>query len=41
MINLSGITLNLIDTAGIRKTDDVVEALGLIRLRSLQKSLIL
>ena len=23
MINLSGITLNLIDTAGIRKTDDV------------------
>ena len=27
-INLSGITLNLIDTAGIRKTDDYVESIG-------------
>ena len=27
-INLSGITLNLIDTAGIRKTDDYVENIG-------------
>lgn len=41
MINLSGITLNLIDTAGIRKLMMLLKALGLIRLRSLQKSLIL
>lgn len=27
-INLSGITLNLVDTAGIRKTDDIVENIG-------------
>lgn len=27
-INLSGITLNLIDTAGIRQTDDYVESIG-------------
>ena len=27
-INLSGVTLNLIDTAGIRKTDDYVENIG-------------
>lgn len=41
MINLSGITLNLIDTAGIRKLMMLLKALVLIRLRSLQKSLIL
>lgn len=41
MINLCGITLNLIDTAGIRKLMMLLKALGLIRLRSLQKSLIL
>jgi len=27
-INISGVTLNIIDTAGIRKTDDLVEKLG-------------
>lgn len=27
-INIGGITLNLIDTAGIRKTDDIVENIG-------------
>lgn len=27
-INLNGITLNIIDTAGIRKTDDIVEKIG-------------
>ena len=27
-INLGGVTLNIIDTAGIRKTDDVVEKIG-------------
>lgn len=27
-INLNGITLNIVDTAGIRKTDDIVEKIG-------------
>lgn len=36
-INLSGVTLNLIDTAGIRKTDDYVETLVLIRQSSMQR----
>ena len=27
-INLGGVTLNIIDTAGIRKTDDIVEKIG-------------
>ena len=35
MINLSGITLNLIDTAGIRKTDDVVESIGVNKAKKL------
>lgn len=28
LINLDGITLNIIDTAGIRSTDDVIESIG-------------
>ena len=35
MINLSGVTLNLIDTAGIRKTDDVVESIGVNKAKKL------
>ncbi|MCM1308921.1 MAG: tRNA uridine-5-carboxymethylaminomethyl(34) synthesis GTPase MnmE [Butyrivibrio sp.] len=34
-INLDGITLNLIDTAGIRETDDVIEGIGVERARTL------
>ena len=30
-LNLGGITLNLIDTAGIRDTDDIVESIGIDR----------
>lgn len=35
--NLNGIQLRLFDTAGIRETEDVVEALGVDRSRSLMK----
>ena len=34
-INLNGITLNLIDTAGIRNTDDVVEGIGVERAKNI------
>lgn len=34
-INLSGITLNLIDTAGIRKTSDIVESIGVEKAKKL------
>lgn len=34
-INLSGITLNLIDTAGIRNTKDVVEGIGVDRAKKI------
>ena len=36
-INLSGITLNLIDTAGIRKTDDYVESIGVDKAKKYAK----
>ena len=34
-VNIGGITLNLIDTAGIRKTDDRVEAIGVEKSKKL------
>ena len=34
-VNMSGITLNLIDTAGIRETDDIIERIGVEK--SIQK----
>lgn len=36
-INLEGITLNLVDTAGIRNTDDKVEEIGVNRAKELVK----
>lgn len=37
-INLNGITLNMIDTAGIRDTDDVVEKIGVNRAKEYVES---
>lgn len=34
-VNIGGLTLNLIDTAGIRKTDDLVEAIGVKKSKKL------
>lgn len=34
-VNIGGLTLNLIDTAGIRKTDDVVESIGVAKSKKL------
>ena len=34
-VNIGGLTLNLIDTAGIRKTDDVVESIGVEKSKKL------
>ena len=36
-INLDGITLNLIDTAGIRKTEDIVEEIGVKKAKDIAK----
>ena len=34
-VNIGGLTLNLIDTAGIRKTDDIVEQIGVTKSKKL------
>ena len=34
-INIGGLTLNLIDTAGIRETKDIVEAIGVEKSKKL------
>lgn len=34
-VNIGGLTLNLIDTAGIRKTDDIVESIGVEKSKKL------
>lgn len=36
-INLDGITLNLVDTAGIRETEDIVEEIGVNRAKEMAK----
>ena len=36
-INLDGITLNLVDTAGIRKTEDIVEEIGVKKAKDIAK----
>ena len=36
-INLDGITLNLVDTAGIRETEDIVEEIGVNRAKDMAK----
>ncbi|HHU21147.1 MAG TPA: tRNA uridine-5-carboxymethylaminomethyl(34) synthesis GTPase MnmE [Acholeplasma sp.] len=30
-VNIGGLTLNLIDTAGVRKTDDIIEQIGVLK----------
>ncbi len=36
-MNIHGITLNIVDTAGIRQTDDVVERIGVDKARECVK----
>ena len=36
-INLGGITLCLVDTAGIRDTDDYIESIGIKKQKKMQK----
>ena len=41
-IQLKGLTLNMVDTAGIRKTDDIIEMMGVNKAKDyIKKELIL
>ena len=40
-VKLGGLSLNVIDTAGIRRTDDVIEKIGVDKAQEYAKTLIL